>query len=463
MSRSERDRLPLPERPSSEHLRKQAKRLKRKDRIPLAQAQRELAERYGFPTWAALMIHVHSLEPGPVLSPLAQAARAGDLDALRQLIAAGENAAESGDANPVWEACTSSAPPGIRLAMIEALLVAGANAREAVPGQRPLHAVAARGPVALAELLIRHGAIEWEPNVKGRSALDIARRSSARNKAALVHLLDRPVIDDPEFAAAVAAVQAGDAQTLERLLDADPRLLTERIREPDCYRAARRDQYFLDPKLFWFIANNPTLVKTPAPGLPEVARTMLSRGIPQDDLDYTMGLVTTSSSLREHHLQIPLLTVLIEHRATVDPNNIGGALAYGELEVVEHLVALGLPLTPSIAAALGRVDALRELLVSASQAHKNEALDLAVINNRLEAARVTLEAGATVDHNTMHHTHSQPLHQAALHENVELVALLVAYGARIDAVDELWGGTPAGWAWHGKNRAVFDYLTSLAP
>lgn len=463
MARDPANRRSLPERPSSEHLRKQAKRLARKREIKLAEAQRLLAKNYGFTDWPSLARHVREREPRPVVSELSQAARSGDLPQIQRLLAIGANAAEAGETNPVWEACSSDAEPEVRLAIVEALLAAGADAREAVPGRRPLHAVAARGPVGLAELLIRHGAIEWEPDAKGRSALDIARHAKTPARAQLVHLLDRPVINDPSFRAAVDAVQSGDVPVLEQLLDSEPRLLTERIREPDCYRDSGRSQYFLDPKLFWFVANNPTLVETPSPALPEIARLMIARGIPQEDLDYVMGLVMTSASLREQRLQIPMITVLMEGGASVDPNNIGGALAHGELEAVEHLIDLGMPLSPSVAAALNRLDDLKRLLPSASKTQKDEALDLAVINNRLDAVRLTLTAGATVDRNSSHHAHSQPLHQAALHDNVELAALLIAHGARTDAVDALWGGTPLGWAWHGKNKAVYDYLNALEP
>ena len=63
----------------------------------------------------------------------------------------------------------------------------------------------------------------------------------------------------------------GDVAGLARLLDAEPRLLRERIVEPECYREAGRPQYFRDPKLFWFIANNPTLMKRMPANIVEVA------------------------------------------------------------------------------------------------------------------------------------------------------------------------------------------------
>ncbi|NWG22907.1 MAG: ankyrin repeat domain-containing protein, partial [Pseudorhodoplanes sp.] len=422
---------------------------------------RARAGEYGFADWAALIAHVRRLEPAAPLSALAEAARAGDVARVERLIANGHDPNDGGaDTSPLWEACLSKATPSARLAIAEALLKAGASARKAARGQRPLHAAAARGPVELAELLILHGAIEWEPNAEGRSALDIARRSRAKDKAALVELFDRPVIRDPSFRAAVDAIHVGDVESLERLIDADPRLMTERIREPACYRDSGRSQYFLDPKLFWFVANNPTLTDAMPANIADVARAMIARGVEKTDLDYTLGLAMTSSAAREHGLQIPLVKVLIEAGATPDPNDMGGVLGHGETGIVEYLVSDGMTMTAPIAAALGRTDALPDLLKSASQREIDEALDLAVINNRLDAARMALAAGANPDRKSSQHRHSQPLHQAALHDNVALLELLIAHGARLDAVDDLWGGTPLGWAMHAgaKSPSVIAYL-----
>jgi ankyrin repeat protein len=455
----------LPERPSLEHLRKAAKRLATRRKVRLAEAQRELAKSYGFADWAALRSHVLGLTTPRPLSPLAQAAREGDVASVRRLLAEGHDPNDPEDSavetSPLWEACNSNAPGADRLAIAEALLAGGANSRKGVPGQRPLHAVALRGPVALAELLIAHGAIEWEPNAKGRSALAIARRSRAEDRKALVELLDRPVIRDPSFSAAVDAIHAGDAAELARRIDAEPRLLTERIREPECYLQSGRSQYFLDPKLFWFIANNPTLVEKMPANTPEIARSMIARGISREDLDVALGLVMTSTNLRESGLQNALMLILLEAGAQPRAEDMGGVLAHGETEAVEHLLAAGMPLTAPIAAALDRLEALPGLLAGASQKEIDEALDLAVINNRLEATRLALRAGANPDRFSSQHTHSQPLHQAALHDNIALLELLIAHGARLDVVDHLWGGTPLGWAKYGRtppHPATVEFL-----
>ena len=217
---------------------------------------------------------------------------------------------------PLWQACASDAPAEARIAIADALLSAGANPRHDSGGETALHAAASRGPLALVELLIRRGALEWQPDAKGRPPIAAARRGEAADKAAIIELLDRPVIRDPSFRAAVAALQRGDVAALARLLDDEPRLLRERILEPECYREASRSQYFRDPKLFWFIANNPTLTKRMPDNIVEVAETMIARGVDKPDLDYALELVMTSSPAREQGLQIPLLERLMKAGAT---------------------------------------------------------------------------------------------------------------------------------------------------
>ena len=81
-----------------------------------------------------------------------------------------------------------------------------------------------------------------------------------------------------------------------------------------------------------------------------------------------------------------------------------------------------------------------------------------MINNRTEAVRLALAAGANPDRFSSQHSHGQVLHQAALHDNVEMLEMLVAHGARLDAIDKLWGGTPLGWARHEGKKAAIAWL-----
>jgi hypothetical protein len=167
----------LPTRPSREHLRKIAKRVARERAIGLAAAQHYVARDYGFATWAALLRHVADLE-----IPLFAAIRKRDLAAVQRLL--GE----------------------------------GANPRHDDGRETPLHLAARTGPLAIVEALIAGGALEWQPDRKGRAPVEAARLGRARERDAIVRLLDRSTIEDTSFRAAVDAIHAGDGATLARLI-----------------------------------------------------------------------------------------------------------------------------------------------------------------------------------------------------------------------------------------------------
>ncbi|HEY6237028.1 MAG TPA: ankyrin repeat domain-containing protein [Candidatus Elarobacter sp.] len=410
----------LPARPSREHLRKQAKRHARERSVGLAAAQHAVANDYGFPNWAELMRHVASVrdENAAPPSPLFAAVRAGDVDAVR------------------------------------ALLADGANPRLGDGRESPLHAAARRGPLALVEALIEGGALDWDTDRKGRTPLDVARSGRAREKPAIVTLLDRHGIADPSFRAAVDAIHAGDVARLAALLDAEPRLLRERVVGPEIYRRTPRRGYFTDPMLFWYVANNPALVARMPANTAAVAQVMIDRGVGQDDLDYALGLTMTSSAAREQGLQLPLVRVLLAAGAEATRDAIVSAAAHRELDPLRALLAGGMAMSVLLAAAVGAEDELRELLRSASREDVQTAFGLAVINHHAEAARRALDAGADVNAYLPIHAHSTALHQAALDDDVALIELLLARGARTDQRDTLWDATPLGWAVHQGRAAA---------
>jgi len=452
----------LPANPSHEHLRKQAKRLAKSHQLRLSAAQRRLAAEYGYPSWAVLMRVVDGVSStaDSGLSPLLVAAARADEAAVRELLSRGELANGRNDEinTPLWQACVSDAPAAQRIAIARILLEAGASPREnCEAGATALHAAARRGPLALVELLIRHGALGWQADRRGKTPLDYARKGTADDRDRIVELLDRPVIRDQRFREAVKAIHAGNVASLCRLLDRHPELLRERAIEPDCYP---RD-YFRDPKLFWFVAGNPTLVRKMPANIVDVAKVMIARGVEQEDLQYTLELIMSSGGVRGQGRQAALMALLLDAGAAATPQAIRVALAHYEVEPILALLDRGMTMTAPIAAALGRDDALRSLLVEASSDDRQEALGLAVINRRLEAARLCLDAGADPNQFLPVHRHAMPLHTAALNSDVEMLKLLVARGARVDIRDTLWNGTPLGWAVHNKKTEAEAYLRSL--
>jgi peptide-methionine (S)-S-oxide reductase len=247
---------------------------------------------------------------------------------------------------------------------------------------------------------------------------------------------------------AVEAIQNGDVARLESLLDAEPLLLHDRIVEPDAYPNARRYPYFLEPKLVWFVANNPTLAERMPANIVDVARAMIARGVEQTDLDYTLALVMTSSVAREQGRQRPLMRMLLDAGAVPTGESILSTAGHAERDALRALREYGIPTTATIAAALGEDATLRELLADADARTVQEAFAVAVINGHTTAARIALDAGADVDLFLPVHAHSTALHQAALGENVGLIDLLLERGARLDTCDKLWDATPLGWAIH---------------
>ena len=59
------------------------------------------------------------------------------------------------------------------------------------------------------------------------------------------------------------------------------------------------------------------------------------------------------------------------------------------------------------------------------------------------------------------HSHTTPIHQAALQGHAEVVRVLAEHGARLDLRDTIYHGTPLGWAVHGGRNDVAEYLRSL--
>ena len=193
------------------------------------------------------------------------------------------------------------------------------------------------------------------------------------------------------------------------LLDAKPRLLRERTLGPEVYRRVRRRAYFTDPKLFWFVANNPTRAETMPANMADVAQVMIERGVEQYDLDYALGLTMTSRVAREQGQQRPLVRVLLAAGARATRDDIVSAAAHRELDALRALLDAGQPLSAPIAAALGMDDALRELMPSATGDDVQTAFGLAVINGHTRAARLALDAGSAVDAYLPVHAHMTAL------------------------------------------------------
>ena len=282
-----------------------------------------------------------------------------------------------------------------------------------------------------------------------------ARLKRHIEKPTLADKLDLPHhqrIEDPTFHRAVELLDAGDVAGLRDHLKQHPKIARQRI-------AFEGGNYFRNPALLEFVAENPVRHGTMPPNVIQVAKTILEAGVDQAALDEALMLVATGSVPRECRMQIPLIELLCDYGADLRAAVEASAL-HGELESVNALIARGAPVTLPIAAALGRVEEFRALLPVADPRSRHLALAMAAQFGQVEIARLLLDADE--DPNRYNpvggHSHTTPLHQAAGAGYIELVRLLVERGARLDLRDILWHATPAGWASHAGNTEIEAYL-----
>lgn len=261
-------------------------------------------------------------------------------------------------------------------------------------------------------------------------------------------LTDR--ISDPAFREAVRLMDSGDVAGLSRHLKAHPGLAQSRTTFDGL-------NYFRNPGLIGFVADNPIRNE----GLPgnavEVARTVLDAGGAQDPAAVNEALALVASGLSAHKsgLQAILIDLFCDYGAAPDGAMLP-ALGHGEFAAVARLLERGARMSLPVAAALGRMDEAAALLPAATSGEKHLACALAAQFGRDDVLQGLLDAGEDPDRFNPPgaHSHSTPLHQAALAGRRSTIEILLAAGARRDIRDTLWNGTAAGWARHGGHEDI---------
>ena len=263
---------------------------------------------------------------------------------------------------------------------------------------------------------------------------------------------------DACFRDAVAAIDAGDIATLERLVTATPALVRERLMSPGAWlrdKAGKAlDGFFQRPYLLWFVAEDPVRNATLPANIAAVTRAIIdaarreSEANLQEQLDYALTLVSWSWIAQRHGVQIDLIDVLVDAGAALDGNQ-NNALVNGHFAAAEHLVHRGAVLTLEVALCLGWWEDVDRLLPDVSDRERQFAFVLAALHGRADALRRLIEAGADVNAPSEGlYSHGTPLHHAVSSGSLEATRVLVEAGAGLSTPDSAWGGTPLGWAMH---------------
>jgi hypothetical protein len=213
--------------------------------------------------------------------------------------------------------------------------------------------------------------------------------------------------------------------------------------------------------------------KTP-PNAVEVARALLQAGAEPDAFANMYGVECTALSMlvssdqpARAGLQGPLVELLLDFGAAIEGHGtrkwgapLFTALAFGMRDAAQALARRGARVELSTAAGLGLMEDAVRLLPPADDEARHRALALAAQHGHAEIVRLLLDAGENPNRYNPEgtHAHSTPLHQAALAGHQAVVRLLIERGARADIRDIVWQGTTLGWALHGGQAQVAEYL-----
>jgi ankyrin repeat protein len=328
-----------------------------------------------------------------------------------------------------------------------------------------------------------------EPLALADALVVIAREYGFESWAALKHVVEAgdrvaKFQPHPQFGEAVAALVAGDLRRLDDLLTAHPELVRARTNLEPPYH------YFTGATLLHHVAWNPSRREPVPANIVEVARLLIDRGADVDAMTLgrsagtTMGLLVTSKQASDANVSGPLMQLLLARGATLDLGTSDAVIPeWGSLNVLdvalsnyatraaEKLIELGAKPDVCVAAALGRMDLLRDSFDVAGhlrarpwrkgkEMSERDAIGLAAlfayVNGRTEALDFLLEHDGNwnmtgVNNGTL-------LHRAAWEGNLAMVQRLVSLGADIGNRDNPFTSTPLSWAQHNKQTAVFDWL-----
>jgi ankyrin repeat protein len=461
--------VPLPEQPSLEQLRNQAKDLRRTSAIPLWEAQLSVARRYGFTSWARLKRHVELLTRySRFPERVATDSDAGTFLRLACLSYYGDEPGQWEQARRILERAPGLAEDNVYVGAA----MADADALRRVLAADPAAASREGGPFQW-EPLCYLAYARHDPAISLEATLETARllldAEADPNSGYLWHGLPTPfttltgVFGEGE-AGPVRAPRHPHSLALARLLleaGADPndgQALYNRMFEPG------NDHLEL---LFEFGLGT-------GDGGPWRRRL-------GDALDTPAEMVRGQLAWAVTHGMTERVRLLVEHGVDVTAPLDGVtatamAATTGHADLVEYLVSQGAPppdLPPAdafVAAALaadrdrlGRLLADHPGLAGEMRTARPALITWAAACGNPAAVEILAELGFDVNAKGRTDVPSDQPWQTALHKsaedgNVELARTLLRLGADPGIRDHRFNSTPLGWARHFGQQAIIELL-----
>ena len=261
------------------------------------------------------------------------------------------------------------------------------------------------------------------------------------------------------FREAVEALDGGDIERLETLLDEHPWLVSYRCGKGELYE----DGYFAGATLLNHIAGNPSRCPIPS-NIVDITRLLLSRGARDEPPrpKYTIGLLLTSKQASEAGVALPLIDLITSTTGAeldlTDPTILNGPLNNHAQATALELIRRGAKTDPSHAAALGRLDLVQSLYNEndLSAALKQQAFIRACQHGHNNICEFLLDQG--VDPAAQVDIGQTGFHYAAHCGQLETVKMLIGRNAPLE-VKNMYGGTVLGQAlWSAFNEPHKNHL-----
>lgn len=272
----------------------------------------------------------------------------------------------------------------------------------------------------------------------------------------------------PPFASAVLAIDQGDVEGLRALLAATPGLVHEA-------GPARDGDYFAGASLLQHVAWNPYPsyrehgLDTDGPermpaAMPEIVRTLIAAGADPNFRNAaghdTVELLLTGRLASVAGLTEPILEALLAGgaRLVVDASLAHSALENHSPASARALLARGLDWDARIAAGLGELERLRELIrVGGVSRHE---LGVAALHAYVSGHEAVLDwlLGQESDINATGVQNGTLLHRACADGRLDLVKRLAELGADFNNRDNPFEATPLEWARHHGQEAVVEWV-----
>ena len=309
----------------------------------------------------------------------------------------------------------------------------------------------------------------WERLVKQRPSVAQCGLTDAQFFIARAH----GFASWPEFAKhidALARQQSGTAifeSAVDAIVDGDEVTLTRFLREhPDLVRQ-RSTRDHRATLLHYVSANGVEDFRQKTPkNIVEIARVLLDAGADINAFsnsygpgDTTFMLTATSCHPQDAGVQIPLLQLLLERGARVEPGDVIAALHNGRGAAALFCARQNVSLDLEGAAGVGDLNAVKRFLRpdgtltdGATEKQKIDGFAWAAEFGRTAVVEYMVNAGMPLD-SRLRHDGQTALHWAALGGHADTVRLLIARGAPVNQKDLSYDGTPLDWTIYGWGNA----------